>query len=115
MGGCAVVGPDYLPPDICTPDSWQADFGGAEDVTAPDPSRLESWWANLHDPILSDLIDQALDQSLDFKQAVSRVREARARRGVSDADGFPHTGPVRRRHLEPQRHPGGAAILWRRL
>ena len=89
MGGCAVVGPDYLPPDICAPDTWQADFGGAEDVTAPDPSRLESWWANLHDPVLSELIDQALSQSLDFKQAVSRVREARARRGVRDADGFP--------------------------
>ena len=89
LDGCAAVGPDYMPPDICTPDAWHADFGGGEDITAPDPSRLESWWTHLNDPVLSDLIDQALSQSLDFKQALSRVREARARRGVSDADGFP--------------------------
>jgi NodT family efflux transporter outer membrane factor (OMF) lipoprotein len=87
--GCAAVGPDYVAPEIPAPAAWQADFGGGEDTTAPDPSRLEYWWANLDDPILSDLIDMALAQSLDVKQALSRVREARARRGVSDAGMFP--------------------------
>ncbi len=89
MAGCAIVGPDYTPPDIPSPAAWQADFGGAEDTATPDHSRLELWWDNLNDPILSDLIDLALNQSLDVKQAMWRLREARARRGVIDAEGFP--------------------------
>ena len=89
VAGCAAVGPDYKPPDIPAPAAWQADFGGGEDTTAPDPSRLEYWWANLDDSILLDLIDLSLAQSLDVRQAVSRLREARARRGVSDAEQFP--------------------------
>jgi outer membrane protein, multidrug efflux system len=89
VAGCAIVGPDYTPPDIPTPVAWQADFGGGEDITFPDPSRLEYWWANLNDPILSDLIDLALTQNLDVKKALSRLREARARRGVTDAEIFP--------------------------
>jgi NodT family efflux transporter outer membrane factor (OMF) lipoprotein len=89
VAGCAAVGPDYVAPGIPAPAAWQAEFGGGEDTTAPDPSRLEYWWANLNDPILSELIDLALAQNLDVKQTLSRVREARARRGVSDAERFP--------------------------
>jgi NodT family efflux transporter outer membrane factor (OMF) lipoprotein len=87
--GCATVGPDYVAPDIPAPTAWQADLGGGEDTTAPDPSRLAYWWANLNDPILSHLIDLALAQSLDVQQALSRLREARARRGIRDAESFP--------------------------
>jgi NodT family efflux transporter outer membrane factor (OMF) lipoprotein len=43
----------------------------------------------LNDPILSELIDLALAQNLDIKQALSRLREARARRGVTDTEMFP--------------------------
>jgi NodT family efflux transporter outer membrane factor (OMF) lipoprotein len=76
VAGCAAVGPEYIAPEIPAPAAWQAEFGGGEDTTAPDPTRLECWWANLA-------------QNLDLKQALARVREARARRGVKDAALFP--------------------------
>jgi NodT family efflux transporter outer membrane factor (OMF) lipoprotein len=50
---------------------------------------MASWWTTLNDPTLTRLIQHALTGNLGLKEARSRVREARARRGISAAQQFP--------------------------
>ena len=85
LAGCATVGPDYVKPDIKAPEKWnapQAAQGGTADVSK---DSLASWWANLDDPTLVALIDTAVRNNKDLKRAASRIREARAQRGVVEA------------------------------
>lgn len=87
--GCAAVGPGYVPPEKTSPAEWHTDLKDGLQVRSADPKILAEWWHTLNDPILSGLIEQAVDGNLDLKQAKARVREARARRGISRADQFP--------------------------
>jgi NodT family efflux transporter outer membrane factor (OMF) lipoprotein len=89
LAGCVTVGPDYVPPEISAPGQWNTDLKGGLSSKSMDPGTLASWWATLDDPTLTDLIERAIKGNLDLKEARARVREARARRGVSQADLFP--------------------------
>ena len=88
LAGCA-VGPDYVAPQISAPQGWNAALRGGATARPADPQVLASWWTTFNDPILTSLIDRAVQGNQDFKKAKARVREARARRGVSQADLFP--------------------------
>jgi len=83
------VGPDYLPPDVHLPETWHADLNHGLDSGETDPQLLADWWKRLNDPILSHLIENAVENNLTTKEATSRVREARARRAVAKAGLFP--------------------------
>ena len=89
LAGCATVGPDYLPPEILTPGKWNTDLKDGLSSEPADPQTLASWWKTLDDPTLTNLIERAIEGNLDLKQARARVREARARRGITEADRFP--------------------------
>ncbi len=89
LTGCAVVGPDYVPPAASVPDAWHAPLGGGLTAGEMDPQTLASWWKTLKDPELSSLMERAVAGNLDLKGAMARVREARARRSVASADLFP--------------------------
>jgi outer membrane protein TolC len=54
-----------------------------------DVKTLGQWWTTFNDPTLMSLVDRALQGNLDLRQARARVREARARRGISAAERFP--------------------------
>ncbi|MCC7351695.1 MAG: efflux transporter outer membrane subunit [Phycisphaerales bacterium] len=91
VGGCA-VGPDYHRPDL----GLEADYGYSQARAATQPSgvttqpaRLAQWWTTLNDPLLDDLIEQAVRDGLDGRLAEARVREARARRAAAGAGQFP--------------------------
>jgi NodT family efflux transporter outer membrane factor (OMF) lipoprotein len=86
--GCA-VGPDYVAPQISAPQAWHADLRSGATPQPVDPQTLASWWTTLNDPTLASLIDRAVRRNLDLKKARARVREARARRGISQAELFP--------------------------
>jgi len=82
-----MVGPDFKAPETRTPD----EFGRLNDQPEG-PSRavagtaeLSRWWATLNDTELDSLIDRAVASNLDLKIAASRVREARASRGIAVA------------------------------
>lgn len=90
LTGCATVGPNYQAPDLKVPAKWQQlDDKGATQTTAAEDYNLSQWWLSLKDPLLSDLIEQALSASPDLRSAQARLRESRARRSVSAADRFP--------------------------
>ncbi len=76
------VGPDYHRP--ATPGeagAWVSRTGTGDVDLVP--------WAGLGDPILSDLITRAVAANLDIAEAQAKLREARAQRGVTRAQGLP--------------------------
>jgi outer membrane protein, multidrug efflux system len=85
---CA-IGPRYAPPTPLMPATWQ-EATSAADVA--DQSILEHWWKSFHDPLLDDLVAQAIHGSLDLKIAAARVREARAARGIAASAALPQVG-----------------------
>ncbi|MDH5298618.1 MAG: efflux transporter outer membrane subunit, partial [Desulfobulbaceae bacterium] len=58
-------------------------------VSAVAPLELARWWKVFDDPVLTRLVEQAEAGNTDLRQARARVREARARRGISRAARFP--------------------------
>jgi outer membrane protein TolC len=99
LTGCATVGPDYIPPDTAVSTTWHTQLKDGLTADEIDPQTLAAWWSTLNDPELSSLIERAAAGNLDLKKARARVREARARRGLSRADLFPTldaTGNVNR-------------------
>jgi len=83
LSGCAAVGPDYIPAEPKAPGNWSTELKGGLNAELPEPGTMACWWKVLDDPELSCLIEQAVNGNLDLKMARARIREARARRGVS--------------------------------
>jgi NodT family efflux transporter outer membrane factor (OMF) lipoprotein len=88
LPGC-VVGPDYRTPVVTSAPAWHAELSGGLKNGANESAQLARWWQTLGDPLLSSLVDEAAANNLDLKLAAARLRESRARRGVSAADRLP--------------------------
>lgn len=84
--GCA-VGPDYTRPDPRTGlDQWQQPPEYGLVVSEAD---IGEWWQVFEDSHLNELVHRGLSGNLDLDIARSRVREARAARGIETAARFP--------------------------
>jgi NodT family efflux transporter outer membrane factor (OMF) lipoprotein len=86
-GGCAAVGPDYAAPLIDVPAEWTR--ATADRFVPEERADLSAWWERLEDYVLSGLVADALEGSLDIKSARARLRQARALRAAAGADRFP--------------------------
>jgi NodT family efflux transporter outer membrane factor (OMF) lipoprotein len=84
--GCA-VGPNYEPPQTDAPDLWHVELMKG---LAEGEGNLQTWWVAFDDPTLTSLIERAAQGSLDIHQAVARVDEVRARRGIARGEWFPN-------------------------
>lgn len=82
-----MVGPDYQRPNIPLPASWSVNSAAKSHSIAP--QLLARWWQVFNDPLLSRLMTQAQTGNLDLRQAQGRLREARARRTLAQANLFP--------------------------
>jgi multidrug efflux system outer membrane protein len=82
LAGCMTVGPDYKRPATDVPEQWPAMPAQGEAVPA-------NWWLAYNDPVLNRLVDDALLNNLDLRQAIARVAEARAALGITRADQYP--------------------------
>lgn len=71
FSGC-VVGPDYLQPDIKTPEVFQSN--AAEMKSAQTEVR---WWRLFDDPLLHSLIDRAVAGNKDIAIARARLEQSR--------------------------------------
>ncbi len=84
--GCK-VGPDFCgPPAAPLHDVWHAP---TEPTIRIDQAALSGWWMGFQDPVLNQLIESAVVQNLDLREAAVRVVEARAQRCVVRADLYP--------------------------
>jgi len=87
--GCLAVGPDYVRPEVDMPDKWGTEMTRGLDSKTATPETLAQWWTALDDPLLSELMERSVTGNLDLKTAMARVKESRARRGVSKSRLFP--------------------------
>ena len=76
LAGCAAVGPDYVPPPQDVPADWSRLDGAtaAPVTTAQAPGDLSAWWNRLNDPLLTELVHEALSASPDLRSAQARLR-----------------------------------------
>jgi multidrug efflux system outer membrane protein len=85
LTGCA-VGPNYKQPPVTSPDVYR----DVQGPPAPAASLAdEPWWEVFKDPVLIQLIDQALADGYDVKIAAARVEETAARAGIARSQFFP--------------------------
>lgn len=85
LSACA-VGPDYEKPEIDTPQVWRFTDAEASDVV-----NIQ-WWNQFEDPVLTELIDEALRANLDVRTAAARVEQFAARLNITRSDFFPQVG-----------------------
>ncbi|MCE1183115.1 MAG: efflux transporter outer membrane subunit [Rhodocyclales bacterium] len=72
LAGCA-IGPDFLRPAVPVPAAYP-EAKANERALAVDAR----WWAFFNDATLNDLVDQALRNNHDLRQAIARVTQAEA-------------------------------------
>lgn len=103
VSGC-VVGPDYVAPKPPVP----ASFAEAPDAHSRQPID-DAWWRNFGDPVLENLLMQALKSAPDIAEAQARVREARALAGFAGATLYPtvDAGGLYTRNLGSENVPTG--------
>jgi NodT family efflux transporter outer membrane factor (OMF) lipoprotein len=89
LAGCAAVGPNYTKVEPKAPEKWHTDLRGGLSGALLNPETLAHWWSTLHDTELSSLENRAMQGNLDLKQGRARVREARALRGIEQANFYP--------------------------
>jgi len=83
LAACA-VGPDYKEPVVQAGQDWvsAAPEGQAD-------ADLETWWKRFADPTLDRLVETALAQNLDIREAGARVTEVRALRDAAAGGRWP--------------------------
>ena len=91
LAGCSVIWPAYETPAIDMP------------AAAPKPMSIDRlWWKTFADPVLDQLVDEALLNNLDLAKAAANIEEARANAGAARAllsprvDGVAKVGATQR-------------------
>lgn len=96
LGACT-VGPDYVAPADDVPGRF-----AEQPASGPAAPAAEGmWWRNLGDPLLDDLVEQALGANDDLAAAKARIVEARAERAAVAAQDGPEValdGAYARQH-----------------
>lgn len=84
--GCAMIGPDFVPPPAPVSDAWM-EKDEAQLTSATD--HHEEWWSVFDDPVLNGLVEEASRQNLGLQGAGLRILEARARLGIATGNLYP--------------------------
>ncbi|GAG85469.1 unnamed protein product, partial [marine sediment metagenome] len=61
IGGCTMVGPDYVKPTAPEPQKWLESTDPKIESKAAD---FSTWWMGFNDPILNALVESAYQQNL---------------------------------------------------
>jgi multidrug efflux system outer membrane protein len=93
LAGCE-VGPNYKRPATAVPQSFRGALAPEVDAPmTPQGSVADQDWQSIFtDPVLQQLIAEALKNNLDLKVAAQRVLEAQAQVGVVRSQGLPSVG-----------------------
>jgi multidrug efflux system outer membrane protein len=94
LAGCEAVGPNYHMPDhaVAKQPAANAPFVSVEPRAASSEPLPDAWWQLYQEPVLDDLVRQALKANTDLRVAEANI--ARAKAGVESAEemGRPQTG-----------------------
>ena len=88
IGGCTMVGPDYVKPTAPEPQEWLESRDPKIESKAAD---FSTWWTVFNDPILNTLVKSAYQQNLSLQVAGIRILEARAQLGIAIGNQYPQT------------------------
>ena len=83
LGGCTVLGLDYQRPAVETPARYRHAPAEAADLANT------AWWRQFQDPVLDELVSEALAHNPDLRVAAARVDEYAGRLGVTRSGQFP--------------------------
>jgi len=83
--GCT-VGPDYVKPEISTPDAWHMKLTKGLNSGQAD---FQDWWKVFNDPILDSLILRVAENNYDLQKAVAKIEESRALRAFARGEYWP--------------------------
>jgi len=107
MVGCVSVGPDYQPPELALPQSWQGRTGAFNASQA-------AWWTVFEDPQLDALLQMVRVNNRQLAAAVATMERYAAMVGMARADSFPMIGAEGAagydRQTESVRRPPGMPI-----
>jgi len=84
LTACAAVGPEHEVPAVATGSGWTSPTQGAIDTAA-----LAAWWKSFGDAELERVVEQALANNLDLRQADLAIEAARAQLGRAEANTAP--------------------------
>jgi NodT family efflux transporter outer membrane factor (OMF) lipoprotein len=88
LSGCTTVGPNYAgAPDAAPQATGRSGFLRAPDALAQAPSAR--WWESLNDPVLDQMINEALASSPALAAANARVAQSRASLAASKTAALP--------------------------
>ena len=88
LSGC-MVGPDYVKPQVTTPEAFRASPAPAGDAKSIADLK---WFEVFSDEQLQELIRTALAQNYDLRDAVARVDAARGNLGITQSYQYPNFG-----------------------
>ncbi len=83
--GCT-VGPNYVRPTVDVPPAWRIDVATADELANT------RWWRQFDDPVLDQLIEQALANNRDLLIAAARVDQFIGQLTTTRAQFFPQLG-----------------------
>ncbi|KML46655.1 multidrug transporter [Burkholderia cepacia] len=86
LSGCT-IGPDYRRPETAAPDAYPHAPGLGAQV---DPDV--GWWRAFGDPVLADLVDEAVRDNYDARVAAARIEQFRGQLEAARAGLFPQIG-----------------------
>jgi multidrug efflux system outer membrane protein len=97
LTGCFKIGPDYIRPQVDTPKQWRF----AESDVRQNATNLK-WWEQLGDPVLNQLVNQAVQGNLDLKIAIANIEQFMGQYGSTRANLFPQiSGTANYAHAQP--------------
>jgi multidrug efflux system outer membrane protein len=86
LNGCTPTRVSDRVPPLLVPERWH---NASDSQTVSTSKDLSQWWKGFGDPMLNDLIDQALVANHDLRLAKARVREAKAMVTVAESALYP--------------------------
>ncbi len=85
FSGC-MVGPDYVRPPVDAPAAWRLSEQDVRDLANT------AWWEQFADPVLNDLVTEALRENKDLLIATARIDEFAGKYGFVRSGLFPQVG-----------------------
>jgi multidrug efflux system outer membrane protein len=86
LGAGCTVGPNYVRPTVDVPPGWRIDVATADELANT------RWWRQFDDPVLDQLIEQALANNRDLLIAAARVDQFIGQLTTTRAQFFPQLG-----------------------
>ena len=89
VSGCR-IGPDHRPIRTCLADSY-TQISPEKGVSEQAHIGLEQydWFASMNDPVLSQLVNEAVDNNYTLREAALRIMESRAQVGITNSQFYP--------------------------